>query len=228
MKLGMQKWEECGRIPVDLEALAGKPCIVGLDLANINDLAALAAVFKVDDQWHVIMKYWCPEESIRERGLKDRVPYETWAKQGYLTPTPGGRIDYARIRADINAMYSAYDIREIAVDPWNAHQLSTELEEGDGFTVVHVRQGFYSLNAPTKEFISCVAERKIAHGNHPVLTWNAGNMATEEDASGNLKPSKKKSHEKIDGCVAVITALSRCLVAQTNESVYHDRGVISW
>jgi len=227
--LNMSKWRECGQnLPFDMDSLAGKPCWMGLDLSSVNDLAALALVFRVEDLWVVVMRFWCPAETLKEKlaASRGRVPYDLWVKQGFLSATPGGRIDYARIRAEINSLYNAYDIREIAVDPWNAHQLSAQLEEEDGFTVVHVRQGIFTLNAPTKEFISAVSEVKFSHGANPVLTWNAGNLSTEEDAAGNLKPSKKRSPEKIDGCVAIITGLSRALVALDVSSVYSSRDLL--
>lgn len=228
--INMIKWRECGDIQITQEELAGKPCWAGLDLSSTNDLTALALVFKVRDMWVAKMRFWCPQQFIKEKmaAKTGRVPYDLWVQQGHLIPTPGGRVDYGWIRKELNTFYNVYDIREIAVDPWNGHQLSTELENEDGFTVVHVRQGIFSLNAPTKEFISAVSEVKFAHLDNPVLTWNAGNLSTEEDAAGNLKPSKKVSGDKIDGCVAIITALSRALVALNQSSVYDERGVLSF
>ncbi len=52
----------------------------------------------------------------------------------------------------------------------------------------------------------------LRHGNNPVLRWMASNVAVETDAAGNLKPSKRKSKEKIDGIVALIMALGRGMV----------------
>ena len=40
----------------------------------------------------------------------------------------------------------------------------------------------------------------------------ASNMVVELDAAGNIKPSKKKSTERIDGIVAAIMALGRALL----------------
>jgi Terminase large subunit, endonuclease domain len=42
-----------------------------------------------------------------------------------------------------------------------------------------------------------------------VLRWMAANLVVEQDAAGNLKPSKAKSTERIDGMVAAIMALAR-------------------
>ena len=52
----------------------------------------------------------------------------------------------------------------------------------------------------------------------------------EIDAAENIKPSKKKSTEKIDGIVAWIMALDRCIRHEMQGSVYdepdHDLVVI--
>ena len=42
------------------------------------------------------------------------------------------------------------------------------------------------------------------------------------DGNGNMKPSKKHSHERIDGVSALVTALARALV-HAGPSVYEAR-----
>jgi len=72
-----------------------------------------------------------------------------------------------------------------------------------------------------------VVSGKLRDGGHPVLRWMASSVAVELDAAGNLKPSKKKSTERIDGIVAAIMALGRALNQPTPlRSVYEDRGMI--
>jgi len=39
-------------------------------------------------------------------------------------------------------------------------------------------------------------------------------VAVETDAAGNLKPSKKKSTERIDGIVATVIGLGRALLEE--------------
>ena len=51
----------------------------------------------------------------------------------------------------------------------------------------------------------------------------ASNVAVELDAAGNLKPSKKKSTERIDGIVAAIMALGRAMLQPARQrSCYED------
>lgn len=47
-----------------------------------------------------------------------------------------------------------------------------------------------------------------------------------QDTAGNIKPDKEKSIEKIDGVVATIMALDRCVRNGMDGSVYDDCGMI--
>ena len=98
---------------------------------------------------------------------------------------------------------------------------------GDGFTVVPWGQGFSSQSTPTKEIMNLLLAGKVRHGGNPVLRWMASNVAVEEDAAGNLKPSRRKSSERIDGVVALINAIGRAAVdSRQRESVYQTRGLL--
>lgn len=127
------------------------------------------------------------------------------------------------MRKDINELGLAYDVQEIAADRWNAHQIITQLE-GDGFEMVEFGQGYASMSSPTKELERLLLAGLIDHGHHPILTWCAGNVTVEQDAAGNIKPSKKKSTERIDGIVAAIMGLARLNVAEEYEPMYTDAG----
>jgi phage terminase large subunit-like protein len=214
--ISLDTWDKSAGevIPADLE---GRGCFGGLDLSTTTDLSALVLVFPdVDGTYKVLPHFWAPAEGAKKRERKDRVPYELWARQGYLTLTPGNVIDYDRIRADINEMMERYHIRELAADRWNATQIIQQLM-GDGLEVIAFGQGFKDMTAPTKELIKLAVEGKLQHGGHPLLRWCAGNLMCEQDAAGNLKPSKKKSSERIDGVVALIMALGRAMLEETAE-----------
>ena len=226
----MEKWQECGAVEIDEAELEGQQCFAGLDLASTTDIAACILLFPPSDacpKWAVICRFWVPEDGVAKRARKDRVPYDAWAKQGFITPTPGNIIDYDFIRRDIQQLAERFNIREIAFDRWAATQLSTQLS-GDGLTMVPFGQGFASLSAPTKELMKLVLSKELAHGNNPVLNWMASNVTVRQDPAGNLKPDKGRSTEKIDGIVALIMALGRGMVTPVEgESVYESRGVLA-
>jgi len=221
----MEKWDAI-QTEVSAGECEGRSCFAGLDLATTTDVAALVLLFPPQDStgpYFVLPFFWIPGEGARQRERRDRVPYETWGRQGYITLTTGDVIDYDVIRRDINELGQRFNILEIAADRWNATQIITQLD-GDGFTVFPYGQGYASMTAPTKEMLGLVVAGRLVHGGNPVLRWMASNLATESDAAGNLKPSKKKSTERIDGMVATIMALGRAMVTPCG-SIYETQGM---
>lgn len=203
--LSCEQWDKCeGELP----DLAGAECCLGLDLSNTTDVSALLMAFAKGKHVYLKAKFWCPLTGVRRRSLTDAVPYQTWIDGGLIQATPGPTIDYDFIRAEINALAEQFTIGKIAYDPWNASGLVKQLTD-DGFNMVPVRQGFVSMNAPTKEFERRVLAGEIVHDGNAVLRWMVDNVAVDTDAAGNLKPAKDKSSDRIDGVVAAILALSQ-------------------
>ena len=84
------------------------------------------------------------------------------------------------------------------------------------------------MTAPTKEIGRLVMSKQLAHAGNPVLRWMADNVTVEQDAAGNIKPSKAKSREKIDGIVAAIMALDRATRHDVSAgvSMYDDPAIV--
>lgn len=219
-------WQSCST-PVDEEALHGRICYAGLDLATVNDLCALALVFPAEDGTYDVLAYcWCPKDKATKREQSRQGNYLSWAKEGHIILTEGDSIDYRQIRKTLNDLTKKFTIKEIAFDPYNASHLRTELQEEDGFMMIEFRQGMLSMSAPTKELERALLDRKIRHGGNPVLSWMANNASAVTDDADNIKLSKKQSGDKIDGIIATIMALGR---AQSHtpprQSVYETRGI---
>jgi len=224
--LPLDKWDACDGL-LDLGELRGRPCYAGLDLASTTDIAALVLVFPGEDgTYDVLPHFWIPEESMRERSRRDRVPYDVWVREGYIEATEGNVIDYRAIMQTLDKLAQRYDIREVGFDRWGATQLVQEIQDA-GLEVVPIGQGFASMSAPTKELLNLVLSRRIRHGGNPVLRWMADNMVVKTDPAGNIKPDKGKSTEKIDGMVALIMAIDRASRAQPRKrSIYEERGLV--
>jgi len=220
--LQMAKWDACGG---PMPNLAGKLCYAGFDLASTADITAFVLYFP--EEHAVLPWFWIPEDTALIREKRDRVPYLTWAKAGYLKLTPGNACDYETVlRCVTQEIAPKYSVQQVGGDPWNATQFMNALTAA-GFNVVQFRQGFASLNEPTKQLEKDVLTGVLNHGGNPVLRWMASNVTVETDAAGNLKPSKKKSTEKIDGIVAMIIARGCAMIAeQTGPSVYSKRGLV--
>lgn len=213
--LNQDSWAACSDPAITLEQLRGRECWGGLDLSSTTDVTALALVFKLDDgRYYLLLFFWLPAADMQKRERRDGVPYWAWAQDeaNNLTLTDGNVVDYAFIRAKINALRKVFDIRDIAVDRWNAQQIINDLTS-DGLTMVPFGQGFGSMNSPSKEFERLTLSQGLAHGNNPLLNHMASKAIVETDAAGNIKPSKKKSAHRIDGIVAGVMALGRAIAA---------------
>lgn len=218
--LSLEKWDACGGSVGHLE---GRECFAGLDLSSTTDISALVLVFPEDDRYDVLPFFWVPEEGARKRERRDRVPYLDWIRGGFMEATPGEVVDYDRIRRRINELHASHQIRQIAIDRWNATQLATQLA-GDGFEMIAFGQGYASMSAPTKKLEEVVLSKRLRHGGHPVLRWMAGNVSIEQDAADNWKPSKKRSRERIDGIVALVMGLDLASRDYEPESIYATPG----
>jgi phage terminase large subunit-like protein len=189
-------------------SLKGRRCYVGMDLSSTKDLTATVGVFPDEDGgFDVLAQFFVPRGSIRERSARDRVPYDRWAREGYLIATDGDVVDYEAVRQHLLDWADEFDLRQIAYDPWNATDLVSRLQGQDGFDCVPMRQGFSSLSAPTKSLEKALLSRALRHDGHPVLRWNISNVSVESDPTGNIKLSKKVSTERIDGAVALVMAV---------------------
>jgi len=185
-------------------------------------------VSPADPKWSVLVWHWVPEGCIDERVKKDRVHYDVWKREGYLSTCPGSSIDHEFIHKHIVELRNRYQFTDIAFDSWNAQWIAKKLE-ADGFKPAECRMGYRTMSEPMKELMGMVLEKKLEHYGDPILSWCAGNVSATTDATGSIKPDKEKSKEKIDGAVSVIMALSRICADPTlaqNSSVYSERGII--
>lgn len=220
------KWitpELWGRNAGEIPDLSGRECYAGLDLSSTRDTTALVLVFPVGELFYVLPTLWVPGETAQQRERRDKVPYLTWAKLGFVELTNEPAVDYAAVTARIAELGTRYRIKEIAFDPWGAPAPMQDLQRL-GFRVVETRQGFKTLSYPTKELEKLLLAGRLRHGGHPVLAWQAGNVVLDRDPADNVKPNKAKSSDRIDGIVSLIMALGRAASGK-GSSVYATRGV---
>ncbi|HEL2264265.1 TPA: terminase large subunit [Streptococcus suis] len=220
-----------GNAPIQYENLKGRSCYAGLDLSSTSDITAFVLVFppRFEEENYIVLPYfWLPEDTLELRCRRDHVLYDVWERQGYIKTTEGNVVHYGFIEKFIEDLSEIYHIKEIAYDRWNATQMVQNLE-GMGLTMVPFGQGYKDMSPPSKELYKLMMEGKIQHGGHPVLKWMGQNVVMRQDPAGNIKPDKEKSVEKIDGIVALIMGLDRCIRHQTDEgSVYDERGILSF
>jgi len=224
--IDMDVWAR-GAEPIDAEALRGRRCIAGLDLARVNDLSSLALLFPPVDpgeRWKVLWRHWCPGDDIEARSRRDQAPYTVWRDQGHLIATEGNTTDFKFIEAAILELAGVYDIAELAFDRTFAGEIVRNLAD-EGMTLVEFGQGFLSMGPASAEFTRKLLAGELQHGGDPVADWCASNVTVRTDPAGNVKPDKERSIERIDPIVAVIMAVRRSMAEESG--IYGDgRGLL--
>ncbi len=220
--LTMAKWDAAGGM-VAAEDFADRVAYLGFDLSATTDFTAAAwvAPLEAEEGYLVWAKFWIPEERVDELERLTGVPLRRWNRDGWLTFTEGNVVDYARVRADITAETERLGctVAEVAYDPWNATETVQEMTN-EGHTMIPLRQGYLSLNAPAKEVervvMGSTPDRPLLrHGGNPVLRWMADCVEVMQDPAGNIKPAKpdrRKSAKRIDGIAALVNAMSRAML----------------
>lgn len=211
--LNMAKWFNAPPRKT-LKELENRPCYIGLDLATKIDMVALILLFVPtpdDPVYHVHGRYYLPDVRILEELDSNSERYRSFDNDGLLTLTMGEVIDFDVLKEDLSQFLGRFDVKEIAYDPWQATQLAQDMEKG-GAVMVEVRHTVQNMSEPMKELEAIVLQKRLAHGNCPILTWQASNVTAKTDVKDNIYPNKERAENKIDGMVALIMALSRAMV----------------
>ncbi|QUG41256.1 hypothetical protein KD050_18560 [Psychrobacillus sp. INOP01] len=77
----LSKWNACARENVDV---TGFDVYIGVDLSKKIDLSSTGLIFPTYYGFHVKQHSFMPEDALRERQAKDKVPYQLWMDQGWL------------------------------------------------------------------------------------------------------------------------------------------------
>lgn len=214
----IEAWRRCRRdwIPVKavdglaLERLRGRRCILGLDLATKNDIAALEYLFPPigeaathDDPFVRLGRYFLPGARV-----EDVPAYQGWDAQALLDVTEGNVTDFSEIERAIEEAGSLFDIEAVAFDPWQATQLAQRMM-AVGVPMLEYRMTVQNLSAPMKELDALTKSGGIAHGGCPVMEWEMSNVVGKLDLKDNVFPNKPvgQNHLKIDNPMALMMAL---------------------
>ncbi|HCG59008.1 MAG TPA: terminase large subunit, partial [Lachnospiraceae bacterium] len=156
--MDMAKWKACqvDQLPIDTK---GRSVYVGFDMSAKVDLTSVAFVIpfisdKVDEdrtpvpQYIVYSHSFIPNrEKLAERIAKDKVPYDAWEREGFLTVTDTPIVDQDAVMRYVLQTCEENDwhIENLCFDPANASLLMMQLSN-EGYDVVEVFQSHKSLN----------------------------------------------------------------------------------
>lgn len=236
---------------LDLEALGDRPCFVALDLSSKRDLTSMAAVWPDEDGgMDAAVWFWTPADTLVERERKDRVPYSTWVRKGFLEAVTGRSIDYGFPASKLAELATTFNLSGLAFDQWRIEDFLRALDtlgldgwlwdgpdakEMPGLRLVRHGQGYGGGNSHSVlwlprsigELEDRVTSGRLRVKKNPVLTWNSASAVLEADAAGNKKWEKRKSTGRIDGIVALSMAVGlAAAMPEKKVSVYESRGVL--
>ena len=133
------------------------------------------------------------DRGLRDRSKRDRVPYDVWAKQGFLRTTPGATVDYEFVAAEIADLLDDADIQSIGYDRWRIDLMKKEFEEiGVELPLVEFGQGFKDMSPALDGLEAALLNGNLAHGMNPILTMCAANAVASQDPAGNRKLDKSR------------------------------------
>lgn len=203
----MTAWDACPAT-IDMNALKGRECFAGLDLASVNDSCSLLLLFpEPGNAVTVLPVFWIPEGNVDALAKQHKVSYRAFIDRGFMRTTEGNCVDYDRIVEDIKELGTLYRIKQMGIDRLFQGQAVETRLQAIGFDVVPIGQGWRSQSLPAKELERLVLAHQINHGGHPVLRWHASNVVAVRDSNDNISISKRKSRSKIDGIAAGLMAI---------------------
>lgn len=214
---------------VDIEQLRGRVCYAGLDLAQVEDVCAFVLVFPFDDGvLKVLPFFFVSESAVERRRNQTGGSYDNFVSRGELIVTDGNSTDYEVIKNKIFECAEVFDLKSIAYDRWNSNALINQLSD-QGIETDPFGQGFISMTAPIKNAEVMIKKKKLHHGGNAMLRWMVSNVVAKRDDAENIKFSKSKAGDKIDGVVALIMAIGEKMSVEKSDqsgvSVYEDNEI---
>lgn len=189
----------------DRAALAGRICFVGVDLSAVSDLTAVSYLFpRADGLMHFFTDYYLPQSALSDKFNKEL--YRQWWRMGFLKLTDGNVTDYDAICADMQRNAALYEILCIGYDKWNATQWAIKMTEA-GYPLEEFGQTIGNFSRPTKELERLMLSGNAAVEYSPITRFCFRNVNIKEDWNENRKPVKASAAQKIDGVIAMLTAL---------------------
>lgn len=185
----------------------------GLDYGSKRDLSSLAEFYPPEEEdgvFDLLIWFWCPDDTIRDREVNENVNFPSWAEEGHISAVPGNLVDLPVLREFIEDRWSKHDIVRMGYDRNRLEQLVAEMQR-DGYDLDPVPQTANALNEPMQMLLDLCMAGRLNHRGHPVLRWQIGHLVTYEDTGGQHRPDKRRSRDRIDGVAATINAIYQYL-----------------
>lgn len=223
----MKLVRECMVPPAEFAKLTdGLECWPGFDLGKRIDLSGVGSTFLLPDGY-VAMKMhgFLPEGAALRHEKSDRVPYVSWAKDGYVTLTPGDVTDNSYVDNWIKAGEAehAWQVVAIGYDGHNATDLAISMQEerANPDICVEISQSCAGQNIAVKGFRDLLLARKLILEYSPLTLWCLANAVEIQNNFGDIKLNKKHKDdtERIDPVAGSFNGLALALLRRNNPTL---------
>jgi phage terminase large subunit-like protein len=214
--LSMTRWDACADPSLTIEQFAGQRCWIGADLAQNDDIAAVACCFEQGADVVAFVRFYLPREVVDERART--VPaYRSWVSAGLLHLTDGNMIDYGKIEADIRGWCKQFNVVALRFDQYGSAGIVSSLA-GDGFPAAILDKNRKTFTPPARALEARVHHQRFKHDGNSCLKWMASNTVVTRGVDDSILPKKEsaESPNKMDGIDAILQALS-AMIAPTEK-----------
>ena len=200
----------------DYEDFSDLYAYLGVDLSSTGDLTCISVMIPADGLYYFRNYYFLPNEQLNTTHPNLEL-YKMFQQQGDLIVTPGNVCDYSYILNTIMEINDNITIAQVSYDKWNSTQFSISATE-QGLNMVPFSQSIGSMNRPTKEISRLLLSGNVVIYPNKLDNFCFDNVVIKRDWNDNEKVVKETYINKIDGVVAMITALGGYLTTQHYDS----------
>lgn len=180
----------------------------GIDLSQTTDLTCASIVVEKGGEEYVFSQFFMPKNRLQDLIELDKVPYDIYVKQGYITLSGENYVDYKDVKAWFDMLRKEYKIMPVRIgyDRYSAQYLVDEMSQ-KGYNMDDVYQG-WNMAPEIRYFGGKLKDGRIHIGRNNLLKSHLLNVALKyESDNQRFKPVKMRPSDHIDGFVSVIDAL---------------------
>jgi phage terminase large subunit-like protein len=236
--LSVPKWMARSDPTLRLRDFRGLDCYLGADLADKDDITAVALA-AIDADGRLLVKTWffLPDAALERESQDEKETvalYKQWKAAGHLWTTPGDFVDHGRVKRLVQRLTRALHARKLHGDQFAgfqimASQLNEEFGDGEEAFAIILAKNAKNMTDQAKDLEARVRAKAdlLRHDGNPVMTWMIGNAVVDRRVDGSILPKKEtpNSANKIDGVDAVLNAMFPMQLGPPEKSAIEQHGI---
>jgi len=201
--IDLAKWDLCRTTLPDTNLY---PAYVGVDLSQTTDPSSVSIVWCLPDRRFAVKSWaWVAQKGVELRERGNLPLFQQFRHEGHMTITSGETIDERKVKQHIKDLCRDYKVRSCVFDPNSAYVMAKDLEDS-GIECLRQPQTHKYFSPSIKAFEQAILEKRIVHDGNSWLRYCVNNVRLDENTICEVRPSKRKSADHIDGAVSTLLA----------------------